>query len=223
MPSRRHTKPAPRRPLRAVRTAIRAQARETASTVYRDAILAAARAEFTDRGYGLTKMVDVARRAGMSVGALYRHFENKEAIFVSLMEGASEEVLGRLADVADEDPRERLTAMIRIVLSFIEENRGMFLVFNQLGDADRATCHQLVDKSESVRERFFAAFRDACTAGIARGAFRKDVAAEDQSHFVRGAMHGFIEAWMRSDGEGRLVDKAEVIARLTLRALGGNP
>jgi AcrR family transcriptional regulator len=170
-------------------------------------------------------MVDVARRAGMSVGALYRHFENKEAIFVSLMEGATEEVLGRLAAVeaTAAAPTERVAAMIQVVLSFIEENRGMFLVFNQLSDADRGTCHQLVDKSESVRARFFAAFRDACADGIARGALRGDVTADDQAHFVRGAMHGFIEAWMRSDGEGRLVDKAELIARLTLRALGGTP
>jgi TetR/AcrR family transcriptional regulator, cholesterol catabolism regulator len=208
-----------------VRTAIRAQARETASTVYRDAILGAAREEFTLRGYASTKMVDVARRAGMSVGALYRHFENKEAIFISLMDDASEELLERLRGIAGaaDDPRTRLAEMIGIVLSFIEENRGMFLVFNQLGDSDRATCHQLVDKSEDVRQRFAAVFHQALADGVARGIFRDDVAVEDQQNFMRGAMHGFIEAWMRSDGEGRLADKAPLIAQLTFRALGGTP
>jgi len=223
MPPRRHTRPAPRRPLRAVRTAIRAVARETASGVYRDAILGAAQAEFTDRGYAATKMIDIARRSGMSVGALYRHFENKEAIFASLMDASTEDVLERMARTARaiDDPRARIAEMMRVTLTFLEEKRGMFLVFAQLSDADRAHCHALVDKSRTMRERFQRWYREALADGVARGVLRDDLPLDDQLAFVTGALQGFIQSWFHSGGEGRLADKSELIASLTMRALGG--
>jgi AcrR family transcriptional regulator len=213
------------RPPAAARGAVRAAARATASSVYRDAILAAASHEFTDRGYAATRMLDVARRAGMSVGALYRHFENKEAIFVSLMDVASERVTDRMGEVAStiSDPRERIARLIEAMLTFIEENRGMFLVFHQLADADRAQCHAMVEHSDSTRGRILSIYRAAIADGVAAGALRDDVAPDDQLSFLTGAIHGFLEGWMRSDGETGLVAKAPLIARLTLRALGGTP
>lgn len=204
------------------RSPLRTAARETASEVYRDAILAAAEAEFSTQGYAATKMVDVARRAGLSVGALYRYFESKEAIFCSLMERAATEVLARM-DKAGEpsDPCERLAALIDVNLGFIEENRPMFLAFHSLGDADRASCQSLVDESQGVRCRIFALYRQALADGIAAGAFRNDIPVDDQLAFLTGTIHGFIESWITGDATGSLAEKSALIARLTLRALGG--
>jgi AcrR family transcriptional regulator len=203
---------------------LRAAARETASSVYRDAILEAAAQEFADQGYAATRMVDVARRAGMSVGALYRYFENKEAIFVCLMDRARDDVLNRMSSVAGKilDPRKRLAALVETMLGFIEDNRGMFLAFHQLGDADRAACRGMVEHSEDVRERMYAIYRAALEDGIGHGDLRHDVAVDDQLAFLTGAMHGFIEGWIRNGAEGRLVEKAPVIAHLTMTALRGD-
>jgi AcrR family transcriptional regulator len=224
MSPRSPSRSAGRRAARVARHAVRTAVRETASGVYRDAILAAAEAEFTDRGYAATKMVDVARRAGLSVGALYRHFENKEAIFVSLMSRAAEALLGRLhaAAAAAPDARARLAALIEVNLRFIEENRGMFLVFHKLGDSDRAACHLLVKESEEVRARIFTCFREAIADGVSRGALRDDVALDDQLAFLTGAVHGFLEAWILEAGARPLAAKADVITHLVLRALGGS-
>lgn len=209
-------------PKKAPPSPLRTAARETASEVYRDAILAAAEAEFSTQGYAATKMVDVARRAGLSVGALYRYFENKEAMFCSLMERAATDVLSRMEKAGTpEDPRERLAALIAVNLGFIEENRPMFLAFHGLGDSDRASCHSLVEESQSVRGRIFALYRQALADGIATGAFRDDIPLDDQLAFLTGTIHGFIESWISGDAPGGLAEKAALISRLTLRALGG--
>jgi AcrR family transcriptional regulator len=207
------------------RSSLRAAARETASTVYKDAILAAARDEFDDRGYAATRMLDVARRAGMSVGALYRYFENKEDLFVSIMARASEEVSTRMRAIAaaTPEPRERIGKLVETMLAFIEENRGMFLAFQQLDEADRAHCHAMVEHAGKTRETIQAVYRQAIADGIAAGTLRNDIPADDQLVFLSGAIHGFLEAWSRSGGPTRLVDKAPLIAHLTLRALGGSP
>ena len=51
----------------------------------RTAILAAASEAFAERGVE-TQMDDVAARAGLGVGTLYRHFSTKEALMVALVE-----------------------------------------------------------------------------------------------------------------------------------------
>jgi len=196
--------------------------RERVSGVYRDAILAAAFDEFTDRGYAATKMLDVAQRAGLSVGALYRYFDSKEAIFVSLMEVGGDRMKQQLAATASGvlDPRERIAALIADMLTHIEENRGMYLVMSQLRDADKAACHALVEQARCTRDQIFTTFKNALDDGVRAGALRDDVSIDDQLSFVSGAMHGFLESWIRGGAEERLVAKAPLIARLTLTALG---
>jgi len=49
-------------------------------------ILQAAKQRFSDYGPGKTTMAEIATDCAMSVGNLYRHFKNKEAIIVACME-----------------------------------------------------------------------------------------------------------------------------------------
>ncbi|MBZ0231902.1 MAG: TetR/AcrR family transcriptional regulator, partial [Deltaproteobacteria bacterium] len=217
----------PRRPKRsaAPRAAVRAVARESALTVYRDAILEAAEAEFADRGYAATRMQDIARRAGMSVGALYRYFDSKEAIFGSMVRRSSDRAVEQLsaAGAGAKDLSLRIGDLVESMFRFIEDHRAMFLVLRQQPEVAHAQCEAMAGQSDSGRERILAVYREAIADGVATGELRDDVAVDDQLAFVTGAMHGFIEAWLRSGGEAGLVDKAPLITALTLRALGGAP
>jgi AcrR family transcriptional regulator len=47
-------------------------------------LLAAARELVAERGYEHTTLADVAKRAGMTTGAIYGNFANREALFVAL-------------------------------------------------------------------------------------------------------------------------------------------
>lgn len=68
-------------------------------------ILDAALAEFSARGYAATRVDDIARRAGLSKGGFYAHFESKERVFEALLthmlappELDADTVLGGCAD-----------------------------------------------------------------------------------------------------------------------------
>ncbi|MEZ5417532.1 MAG: helix-turn-helix domain-containing protein [Vicinamibacterales bacterium] len=52
----------------------------------RTVILDAALELFSHRGYGATSMRDIAGRAGVSTGSVYHHFQDKEAVFLALLE-----------------------------------------------------------------------------------------------------------------------------------------
>ncbi len=60
----------------------------------RRALLAAARDAFGDRGYGPTSVEEIVRRAGMTKGALYHHFRDKDDLFTAVVEEVKREVTG---------------------------------------------------------------------------------------------------------------------------------
>lgn len=58
----------------------------------RQHLLRAARSVFARDGYVNTRMADIADEAGLSMGALYRYFENKESVFEHLVADIHEEL-----------------------------------------------------------------------------------------------------------------------------------
>ncbi|HEY2366994.1 MAG TPA: helix-turn-helix domain-containing protein, partial [Polyangiaceae bacterium] len=73
---------------------------ERAERTYR-AILAAAAKVFPKRGFEGAQVPDIARAAGVSVGIVYRYFDDKREIFLEMLEShlnaARAEVSARLA------------------------------------------------------------------------------------------------------------------------------
>ncbi|MGE3692246.1 MAG: TetR family transcriptional regulator [Novosphingobium sp.] len=63
----------------------------------RENILAAAREEFSARGFAGARMETIARRVGISRAALYLQFDSKEAVFHELVEGLIAETLPAFA------------------------------------------------------------------------------------------------------------------------------
>ncbi|MFE1754423.1 ScbR family autoregulator-binding transcription factor [Streptomyces anandii] len=85
---------------RAVRT--RAQVLETAAEL------------FAERGYDATSIVDIAERVGMTKGAVYFHFKNKEAMAIAVVESNYDRWPAVLREVRTEnlDPRSTILALL---------------------------------------------------------------------------------------------------------------
>jgi AcrR family transcriptional regulator len=60
------------------------------SVTSRETLLRAAIAEIADRGYEHARLVDIAARADMTVGAIYNWFDNKSKLFKAALEFALE-------------------------------------------------------------------------------------------------------------------------------------
>ncbi|QEJ99521.1 TetR/AcrR family transcriptional regulator [Treponema phagedenis] len=57
------------------------------------AILASAKKEFLEKGFANASLRTIAKEAGLTTGALYRHFADKEALFKSIVEPVYTEFL----------------------------------------------------------------------------------------------------------------------------------
>lgn len=76
----------------------RTQAERSAST--RAALLAAARQLFGSKGYAATGREEIVELAGVTRGALYHHFANKEDVFRAVFEEMEREVVAQVASAA---------------------------------------------------------------------------------------------------------------------------
>ena len=99
------------------------------SLATRKKILESAQRLFTRRGYERTSLSDIAKYAGVTRGAIYWHFENKEELLVNLMdfidtEKFSIQLLHDAADPAEPDPLSKLKTCIK---SMVDEESNKFI------------------------------------------------------------------------------------------------
>ena len=89
----------------------------------RQTILEAASKVFTRDGYVDARMSDVADQAGLSLGGLYRYFENKEDLFANVIRDLHEELFrrSRSSTPITEDPE---AALFEANLGYLEHYRA---------------------------------------------------------------------------------------------------
>ena len=83
-----------------------------------DEVLDAAMALFIENGFAATRVDDIARRAGLSKGALYLYFPSKEAVLEALVRRAIVPIADSALDALrhyEGDPRVAIAMVIRMV------------------------------------------------------------------------------------------------------------
>ena len=97
----------------------------------RQTILDAASTVFTKDGYVDARMSDVATEAGLSLGGLYRYFENKEDLFSSVIRDIHEELFrrSRSSTPIGDDPEAALFEANLGYLQHYHDNSGVMRAF----------------------------------------------------------------------------------------------
>src|SRR5688572_6450905 len=102
----------------------RAKPDEKKSDATRRHLLDRALLLFRERGVEATTMRDIAKAAGLSLGAAYYYFPSKEALVFAYYEG-NQAVMEKLAETAGGTLRERLGVLLHGKLRSIHEHRHM--------------------------------------------------------------------------------------------------
>ncbi len=102
------------------KSGVKPGAREARSAARREAILAAALDEFSDRGFAATRLDDVAKRAGVAKGTIYLYFRDKESLFQDLVRDMLAPMIGVIEALGKADLPTNVLAE-RIVDLFVRE------------------------------------------------------------------------------------------------------
>lgn len=156
----------------------------------RDAILEAALELFVERGFHGTAVPEVAKRAGVGAGTIYRYFEGKEALVNALYREWKEKLAAHLLEAFPftVSPREQFSAYWNRYMDFARRYPRVqaFLELHHhadyLDDANRALEERLVQIARQVVVRMQAAKTV------------KDLPPDFVLAFVFGAIVGLIRA-----------------------------
>jgi AcrR family transcriptional regulator len=87
-------------------------------------VLAAAREAFAEGGES-TSLEGIARRAGVGIGTLYRHFPNRQALLEALYVGEVEEVCRSAEQFADAEPWAALEGWFERLIAYIGTKQAL--------------------------------------------------------------------------------------------------
>ncbi len=148
-----------------------------------DALVAAARTAFLERGADAS-LEDIARRAGVGIGTLYRRFPNRQALLEAVYLEEIQAMCEGAAKLADLPPWQALETWLRDFLDF--------------GLSKQAFAGELVDALGKASEFFIACKKtmlDTLTLLVARavesGDVRRDAAPADVLRLVGGIAHSY--------------------------------
>lgn len=134
-------------------------------------VIDAAQVVFSERGPE-ARMEEVAERAGVAVGTLYRHFPNKEALLEALIAQRLGQVIEVARDVLhrDVEPWEAFSRVMRRLTGMAYEDRAFAYVVPLLGDEGEVG---------EAKRRVGALLEELVHNAQEAGKMRPDVGAED--------------------------------------------
>ena len=165
------------------------------------AILVAARAVFSEMGYEQASIIEIAGRAGVAEGTIYKYFRNKRDLLYQVVKDFYTGIIEGLEDEVHllESAADRLRFIVwRHLKVFMKDARICLLFIREIRTDD--------DYARSVfrdlNRRYTACLVETVERGIATGELRADV----DPHLVRAMVYGSVEhvAWNAIVGGRRL-------------------
>lgn len=143
-----------------------------------DRVLVAAREAFAEGGES-TALEEIARRAGVGIGTLYRHFPTRQALLEALYVNEVQAVSRSAAQLEDADPWNALSLWFERLIGYLATKRAL--------------AHELLDYLDQdaplfreCRSALFAAGEPLLKRAQDAGVVRPDVDFSDVLHMVGG-------------------------------------
>lgn len=165
-------------------TALRADARRN-----RDTLLESAAQAFAEHGVD-TSLEDIAKRAGVGIGTLYRHFPSRDALVIATYERGVSQLCDAAPTLLAEHPDEPEVALAEWMdryVEYIATKRGLAATLKAAVDGN--------DAFVNVRARIYGAADSLLAAAASAGRIRADVQGSDLLRALGGIC-------MASDSDG---------------------
>ena len=180
-------------------------------------ILKAARDLVADAGWSAAQMDNVAAKAGVATGTVYRYWPSKAALCAEIVATVSAREVGIVRAIADKRgmPAEKLTAAIRTFASRALQGRRLaYAMIAEPVDPEVETVRL------DYRAQLAHCFERILREGIMRGTFHRLDPAVAAACIVGAFMEALVGPLAPAKGTGRRADRhlVEQITQFCLRA-----
>lgn len=138
-------------------------------------VIDAATKEFAKKGYHDASVSSIAEKAGISVGAIYKYFENKQDLFLTIIDESIVRIENLLLGLVktDEDVMIKVEKILREIISVSRENGVLINLYNSMTSInDKKLASQFATEMEKVTAEIYI---QAIVEGQASGEIRKDI------------------------------------------------
>lgn len=165
----------------------------------------------------------IAQRMGLTQGALFRHFANKDAILQAVMEWVAERLLSRVdkAVQAAPTPLAALEAMFMAHVGFVVEHPGVpRMLFGELQRAEETGPKRMV---QTLIRRYGERLRRLLEDGKARGELDAQIDTEAAVILFIGTVQGLVMQSLLAGDIGRIRQDAPRVFALYRRGIRSTP
>jgi AcrR family transcriptional regulator len=175
----------------------------------KDKVLQAALEVFAEKGFYVATVDEVAERAGLGKGTLYRYFANKEALFNELVRVRLEELEKCAQEVLDgqDDVLTMIIKYLRVYFEFFDRNQHLYRVIVQ---EHLDFGKQMQDLYIKKVMRRIPILKRKIYEATQQGIF-KSVDFQTVFYGVMGFVHGVIQKWVANDCSYSLVDELPTV------------
>lgn len=153
-------------------------------------IIEAAIKLFSNRGYNKASVEDICQEAGISKGAFYHHFESKQALFLSLLDGWLKTIDNAIEASRDKTAPQtfmQMTEAFPYIFKTAGEGLPMFLEFWLQASRDK----KIWEASIAPYRRYHRYFTSLIKKGVEEGSF-VDVDPELASRMIVSTAMGLL-------------------------------
>ncbi len=138
---------------------------------YRAKIGAVAEALFAERGFDGTSTREIAEQAGTTKALIYHYYENKEALYQTLLEDAVSGVVTQIEAIAADgtEPEAQIRAVVQVFIDAYHDAPHQFQMVQRTIDDHHAIAAVLAERWFSRAHR---AVQDIVTRGVQQGALK---------------------------------------------------
>lgn len=182
-------------------------------------MLAAARHVFSERGFHLASMDEIAERAGISKPMLYAYFDSKEGLYLASIRHSGEVLMGAIARAADQSlpADEQLWRGVRAYFEFVGTQRdGWAVLYREANAAGGEPAAEVAGMRKRIVELVAALIGEVARA---KGGNLDNAEVEALAQAIVGAGESLAN-WWNEHPEQTAEDLASRLMNLTWMGLG---
>ena len=149
------------------------------------------------RGYRNTTIQDIAKKADVSKGVIYYHFNSREELLSTIWAALIEELFEYRRERVEKQTsaREMMRAYVTAYFEFVAKNHNKFIALFAMGIDLSPSKGRTFPWSQEINERCFNYLSGILEAGQSSAEFRKFPVAE-VAPIIQGALDGLCLQWI---------------------------
>jgi TetR/AcrR family acrAB operon transcriptional repressor len=186
-------------------------------------LLDAALSVFSQKGFQVTRLEDIAAEAGVTRGAIYHHFGSKAGLYIALMEDVST-VLNRIIEDAMQAGSSFVDVFASVIIQTLRELQSdrrtrqvLELLYLRTGYGPEL--NSVIEAQRQEERKWVEVLAQSMHAGIEVGELREDLDPLEAARAYISFQNGLINTWLRVPDLFSIEESAEALVEVFMRGL----